>query len=47
MVISVENRKKKSHPLRVFCDGVPVELGIGAAQSQKTRIMGLPDGQKI
>ena len=46
MVISIENRK--IFPPCVLCipqTGFPLELGIDA-QSQKTRMVGLPEGQK-
>jgi len=43
-------QKSQNFPQHIcFCapaDGFPLEFGHGA-QSQKTRVMGLPDGQKI
>jgi len=46
MAISVENRQF-SHPSAFYTPlkGLPLELGIGA-RGQKSRMMGLPDGQK-
>jgi len=47
MVISVENRKIFPPPCIIFMPPLmefPLELDIGA-RGQKTRMMGLPDGQ--
>ena len=42
-MISVANCKLFPPPCT---DGFPLEFGIGAWSQQKTRMMGLPDGQK-